>query len=126
MAYSLCEKARSLTPYDPVEGVYRVRMDANESFLLPTDEDRRRMAQAAADVALNRYPDPAAGELCTAFAQLYGVKPELVTAGQRLGRADFAGPVHLPAEGGKGAHRRAGFFDVPVLCRDHRKCLPAV
>lgn len=81
MAYSLCEKARSLTPYDPVEGVYRVRMDANESFLLPTDEDRRRMAQAAADVALNRYPDPAAGELCTAFAQLYGVKPELVTAG---------------------------------------------
>ena len=81
MAYSQCEKARSLTPYDPVEGVYRVRMDANESFLLPTDEDRRRMAQAAADVALNRYPDPAAGELCTAFAQLYGVKPELVTAG---------------------------------------------
>ena len=30
MAYSLCEKALSLTPYDPVEGIYRVRMDANE------------------------------------------------------------------------------------------------
>lgn len=24
MAYSLCEKALSLTPYDPVEGIYRV------------------------------------------------------------------------------------------------------
>ena len=46
--YTLCDKAVSLTPYDPSEGRYRVRMDANESFLLPTERDRVRMAQAAA------------------------------------------------------------------------------
>ena len=35
-------------------------LDANESFLLPTEADRMKMARAAADVALNRYPDPLA------------------------------------------------------------------
>lgn len=84
------------------------------------------MAQAAADVALNRYPDPTAGELCAAFAQLYGVRPELVTAGNGSDELISIILVHLPAEGGKGTYRRAGFFDVSILYRDHRKSLPAV
>ena len=79
--YTLAPKAGSLHPYDCSEGVYRVHMDANESFLLPTEADRMKMARAAADVALNRYPDPLARDLCAAFASLYKVKPELVTAG---------------------------------------------
>lgn len=79
--YTLCHKAECLQPYDPAEGVYRVRLDANESFLLPTAEDRERMAAAAAAVALNRYPDPLARELCGAFAQLYRIDPATVTAG---------------------------------------------
>lgn len=79
--YRLSDKAIALSPYDPSEGVYRVRMDANESFLLPTDLDRKKMAQAAADIALNRYPDPLAREVCASFAQAYGIRPELVTAG---------------------------------------------
>ena len=81
MTYTPAPKTRLFAPYDPSTGTYRVRMDANESFLLPTDEDRQRMAQAAAEVALNRYPDPMAGALCGAFASLYGVAPALVTAG---------------------------------------------
>ena len=81
MTYTPAPKTRLFAPYDPSTGTYRVRMDANESFLLPTDEDRQRMAQAAAEVALNRYPDPTAGALCGAFASLYGVDPALVTAG---------------------------------------------
>lgn len=81
MMYTLAPKAGSLHPYDCSEGVYRVHMDANESFLLPTEADRMKMARAAADVALNRYPDPLARDLCAAFASLYKVKPELVTAG---------------------------------------------
>jgi histidinol-phosphate aminotransferase len=48
---------------------------------MPTDMDRELMAKAAMDTALNRYPDPLAKDLCAAFAALYGVKPELVTAG---------------------------------------------
>ena len=67
--YTFCEKVKALTPYDPSEGVYRVRMDANESFLLPTEQDRIAMAQAAAETALNRYPDPLAREVCASFAR---------------------------------------------------------
>ena len=81
MAYTLAPKTEALTPYDPVEGEYRVRLDANESFLLPTDTDREKMARAAAEAALNRYPDPLATRLCEAFAARYQVKPALVTAG---------------------------------------------
>lgn len=81
MSYQLAPKAKALTPYDPIAGDYRVRLDANESFLLPTDSDRQAMAQAAAGVALNRYPDPVASDLRAAFASLYGISKELVTAG---------------------------------------------
>ena len=79
--YRISNKTAALQPYDPSEGTYRIRLDANESFLLPTEVDRERMAQLAAEVALNRYPDPLAGELCGAFAALYGIDPALVTAG---------------------------------------------
>lgn len=81
MAYRPAPKTALLTPYDPVEGQYRIRLDANESFLLPTQADRVRMGAAAADIALNRYPDPLAADLCAAFAARYGVDPALVTAG---------------------------------------------
>ena len=79
--YRISDKTAALRPYDPAEGTYRVRLDANESFLLPTEADREKMAHTAAQVALNRYPDPLAGELCAAFAALYGVDPAMVTAG---------------------------------------------
>ncbi|MBQ3069309.1 MAG: histidinol-phosphate aminotransferase family protein [Clostridia bacterium] len=81
MSYELCEKARALQPYDPVQGVYRIRLDANESFLLPTETDREAMATAVAELDLRRYPDPLATAPVQAFAALYGVKPSLVTAG---------------------------------------------
>ena len=81
MSYTLAPKAEQLIPYDPVEGHYRVRLDANESFLLPTEEDREKMGEAAANAALNRYPDPLAAALCAAFARRYGIDPSLVTAG---------------------------------------------
>ena len=36
MAYILCEKVRSLEPYEPISGTYNIRLDANEScYQLP-------------------------------------------------------------------------------------------
>lgn len=81
MSYQLCEKATALEPYDPVEGTYRIRLDANESFLLPTQTDRESMARAIEELDLRRYPDPLAKAPCEAFAALYGVSVDLVTAG---------------------------------------------
>ncbi len=81
VSYSLSEKAQSLKPYAPNTGTYRIRLDANESFLLPTETDREAIADAMAELDLRRYPDPLATETCAAFAKLYGVDPALVTAG---------------------------------------------
>ena len=81
MAYQLCEKAKALEPYDPVAGTYRIRLDANESFLLPTESDREKMAQAVFEMPFQRYPDPLCTKVCEAFAALYHVDPSMVTAG---------------------------------------------
>lgn len=77
----LAKKTAQFVPYQPIQGQYRVRLDANESFLLPTETDRLLMEQAAGAAAFNRYPDPMATEVCAAFAALYEVDPALVTAG---------------------------------------------
>lgn len=79
--YRLNEKLRELGPYEPVRGSFRVRMDANESFRSLPVPILAKLAEAAASVSYNRYPDPYASELCESFARFYGVDPALVTAG---------------------------------------------
>lgn len=81
MAYELNRKIRDLTPYEPVHGDYSIRLDANESFVLPPQSLRDLMAAEAVNAAFNRYPDPYAQRLCKAFAEYYGVSPDNVTAG---------------------------------------------
>ncbi len=81
MSYTMSAKTAALKPYTPNEGVYRIRLDANESFLLPTETDREAMGAVIADLDLRRYPDPLATEVCQAFASLYELDPALVTAG---------------------------------------------
>ena len=81
MGYEICEKLRELTPYEPVNGTFRVRLDANESFLPLPDEIQEKLGRIMETVRLNRYPDPMASELCRDFARFYGVDPDHVTAG---------------------------------------------
>ena len=85
MGYEICEKLRELTPYEPVNGTFRVRLDANESFLPLPDEIQEKLGRIMETVRLNRYPDPMASELCRDFARFYGVDPDHVTAGERFG-----------------------------------------
>ncbi len=77
--YIFSEKLKQLKPYDPADPAGRLRLDANESFLpLPegaVEEALRSLPE------FNRYPDPAARELCAAFGELYGVPAENVVAG---------------------------------------------
>lgn len=79
--YRLNKKIRELKPYEPVSGSFRVRLDANESFLPLPDAVRAKLAAAAESLPYNRYPDPSASELCGSFARFYGADPALVTAG---------------------------------------------
>ena len=76
--YRLTEKLVSLTPYDPIQGDYKIRLDANESFI---DTPHDVLAKAVGGANLNRYPDPYAKKLIEAYSRFYGIDPDLVTAG---------------------------------------------
>lgn len=76
--YKLTDKLVKLTPYDPIQGDYKIRLDANESFIDTSDEV---IAKAVKGAALNRYPDPYAKKLIKAYSEFYGINPDLVTAG---------------------------------------------
>ncbi|MDF2567202.1 MAG: hisC [Oscillospiraceae bacterium] len=81
MSYTLADKLKDLTPYDPITGEYEIRLDANESFLPPSPKMMEDIHNKIKQQKFNRYPDPYAKELCKKFGDFYGVNSELVTAG---------------------------------------------
>jgi histidinol-phosphate aminotransferase len=70
-----------LSAYAPVEGTFRVRLDANEAPARLSDTAREKLARAAAGTDWERYPDPRAKELRAAIAKHQGVSAEEVLAG---------------------------------------------
>jgi len=76
--FELPKKSAEFTPYEPLVGEYRIRLDVNESFI---EVDRGLVSEAASRVKFNRYPDPYAVGIIGAFANLFGVNPAYVVAG---------------------------------------------
>ncbi|MDR0222304.1 MAG: aminotransferase class I/II-fold pyridoxal phosphate-dependent enzyme [Oscillospiraceae bacterium] len=76
--YDLPSKLKNFTPYEPLAGEYKARLDANESFIEIAPE---KILKAIGGVRLNRYPDPCATGVVGAFSELFGVSPANVTAG---------------------------------------------
>ncbi|MBR6408059.1 MAG: histidinol-phosphate aminotransferase family protein [Clostridia bacterium] len=81
MSYKLNDKIIGLKPYDPISGNYRMRLDANESYISLNEDIRMDIAYAINEADFNRYPDPTAAKACRKFADFYGIKAEHVTAG---------------------------------------------
>ncbi|MGI6747295.1 MAG: histidinol-phosphate transaminase [Anaerovoracaceae bacterium] len=81
MTYELSDKIKNLKPYNAVTGDYKIRMDANESFINPGETLQEEFLSAVASIKFNRYPNPMATELCEGFARYYGIDPEMVVAG---------------------------------------------
>lgn len=79
--YELNKKLRDLVPYDPIQGEYKIRADANESCFDLDEEMRKKVCGAVEKIAFNRYPDPMAKGAVKAFADFYGINPDFVTAG---------------------------------------------
>ncbi len=79
--YDLTNKLRKVEPYEPVSGEYKIRLDANESYFKLTDYFGEKIAKAVTEIDYNRYPDPVAQKAVDAFAKLYDVPAEFVTAG---------------------------------------------
>lgn len=79
--YELNSKLKRVEAYDPIEGNYKIRLDANESCYNINDVIADKIADAVKSVNMNRYPDPVASGTIKAFADLYGVPENCVTAG---------------------------------------------
>ncbi len=79
--YELPEKLKNLVPYHPLSGSYEIRLDANESFIVPPDWLKKKIVDAVTSVAFNRYPDPYCVELCERFAAFFGIDAQFVAAG---------------------------------------------
>ncbi|MDE5860195.1 MAG: histidinol-phosphate aminotransferase family protein [Oscillospiraceae bacterium] len=79
--YELNSKLKKVEPYDPIEGQYKIRLDANESFFNINETIGDKIAEEVKKVALNRYPDPQAAPAVKAFADYYGIPEKYVTAG---------------------------------------------
>lgn len=79
--YQINEKIRDLTPYEPISGNCRIRLDANESFLSLPESMKADISRKIMNIDLNRYPNALAAELCEAFAGYYGIDSKNVAAG---------------------------------------------
>lgn len=79
--YELNSKLKKLEPYDPIEGDYKIRLDANESYFNFNEQLGDKIAEEIKKIPLNRYPDPMAKGAVKAFAELYNVPEKYVTAG---------------------------------------------
>ncbi|MBQ1397544.1 MAG: aminotransferase class I/II-fold pyridoxal phosphate-dependent enzyme [Clostridia bacterium] len=81
MSYVLNQKVRDLVPYEPISGSYRIRLDANESFLEMSPGMKADILTRISQLHLNRYPDPTASAVCVKAGAFFGVKPENITVG---------------------------------------------
>lgn len=79
--FELNDKIKNLKPYDPIEGNYPIRLDANESFIPLSKEMKTEIAEALTHTHFNRYPDPYAKEVRALFAAFFGVPESCVMAG---------------------------------------------
>ena len=81
LMYELPAKVRGFKPYDPITGYYKIRLDANESYVDINDYIEGGVAGVAAKVAYNRYPDAAAAKLCSTIAKSFGLNERYITTG---------------------------------------------
>ncbi|MCC8069933.1 MAG: aminotransferase class I/II-fold pyridoxal phosphate-dependent enzyme [Ruminococcus sp.] len=79
--YELNKKISNLKPYKAIEGNYKIRLDANESCFNLDETMLEEVSKAVSKVAFNRYPDWSAKEPIKAFANLYDLDENLITAG---------------------------------------------
>ena len=79
--YTLNKKIINLVPYEPISGTYDIRLDANECPDNLPDNIRGEIKNEIDKLAFNRYPDPLASSVVSAFADYYGLNPDFVTAG---------------------------------------------
>lgn len=74
-------KMKALSPYEPNQTIYKIRLDANESPYAPSKEAFRTFESAVSSMDFNRYPDPTASLICENYADYLGVDKKNLVAG---------------------------------------------
>lgn len=78
---TLPEKLSSMTPYDPSEDVYQIKLDANESYFSLPEELRDAIAASIDTVDFNRYPDPSVLDVRRLAGHEFHVAPDNIVVG---------------------------------------------
>ena len=63
MKYDLPQNIKDLTAYDPITGNFKIRLDANESYVPLESLQLQAFADALQEIEFNRYPDYGANRL---------------------------------------------------------------
>lgn len=81
MSHQIHDRLLQMKPYEVLNERYRIRLDANESFLDPMSNLADEILSAVSKISFHRYPEDTCYDLRRAFGSFYGVHPELVVAG---------------------------------------------
>lgn len=68
-------------PYKVDKNNYRIRLDANESFLSPPVELMEKIKDKLSMAAFNRYPDPDSEDVCSLYGEYCGIDSKKIVAG---------------------------------------------
>lgn len=77
----LSKKMSGKTPYEPLVGDFKIRLDANESPLSLSSEVLELFAKEMQILNINRYPDPSSSKIREAFAKKFNLVPDNIVAG---------------------------------------------
>lgn len=78
---TLPEKLSSMTPYDPCEDIYQIKLDANESYFSLPEDLRDAIAASIDTIDFNRYPDPAVTDLRRLAGREFRIAPGNIVVG---------------------------------------------
>ena len=78
---TLPEKLSRMTPYDPCEDYYQIKLDANESYFSLPEDLRDAIAASIDTIDFNRYPDSTADGLRRLAGREFRVAPGNIVVG---------------------------------------------
>lgn len=81
MKYKIEKRLIEMDSYKPIEGSYRIRLDANESFFSIPKAILDEFSSSLKQIDFNRYPDPFSVDICTKFALYNKIESNMVVAG---------------------------------------------
>ena len=114
-----------MTPYDPSENIYRIKLDANESFFELPLELKDEISTGIMSVDFNRYPDPLQIELKKELAKIKGVGIEQIFLGNGSDEAiDLSALGASQSQGGTVSENRPGYVPVYFTFTNGGNILP--